>query len=139
MQRVDHTGVDHDVVEGDAPNRGVPDNPISRRTGASQVTASPIDLTRFGTRTSALASTVGAVNVDPSLLADDVVGHAGLAQALREFFGTFDQRTLGFRSHLRDLGVSVQQVGARYRDTDDRAANEMDSEAQPDVPKRSGA
>jgi hypothetical protein len=80
---------------------------------------------------------VDPLNIDPSLLTDDIVGHAGLAQALRDFVDTFDQRALDFRAHAAKLGDTAQQAGADYRTTDHDAADQLRRlESDGGAPKR---
>jgi hypothetical protein len=139
----DPTGTGHDVKHGNGSPRDTSGSLLPSTAGSSaagsQMTVSPDDLRQFGMATTGLASTVDPLNIDPSLLTDDIVGHAGLGQALRDFVDTFDQRAGDFRAHVAKLADAAQQAGADYETTDDDAADQLRS-LEPDdgVPKRRG-
>jgi hypothetical protein len=71
------------------------------------------------------ASGIGAIRdsvvsgvVDAELLVDDVVGHPGLAAALREFAAEWDRCLAEYRDHLGALGEALDRMGRGYQAVD---------------------
>jgi hypothetical protein len=89
------------------------------------VVADPQALSRTGAAISDLRSSITVGAVDPTLLEDEVIGHAGLARALREFAAQWDQRLGEFGEHLDALGETVRQAGRGYGDTDTSSAQRL--------------
>jgi hypothetical protein len=94
-------------------------------SSADTIVADPNALDRAGLAISELDSIAGLVPLDPELLQDDVVGHAGLAQALREFVDLWEQRLSELGKHTTAIGLDLRQAGRSYQDTDDAAAHEL--------------
>ena len=94
-------------------------------SSADTVVADPDALDRAGLAISELGSITGVTPLDPALLADDVVGHAGLAQALREFANLWEQRLDELGEHTTAIGTDLRQASRHYRDTDAAAAQEL--------------
>lgn len=77
--------------------------------------------------------------VDPDLLRDDVIGHPGLAQALREFTDVYNQRLAELDDELDFSGHVLRQVAGAYQTTTEstaRSLTELDptSRAVPELP-----
>lgn len=94
-------------------------------SSAGAVVADPDALDRVGSALSELGSVGQVAPLDPSLLSDEVIGHAGLAQALRDFADLWQQRLDELGDHTASIGADLRQAGRHYRDTDISAAQEL--------------
>jgi hypothetical protein len=94
-----------------------------RREG--HMTASPGALADGAEELGQLPDRPGDGSLDQALLSDDVVGHAGLGQALREFAAAWDQRSQQYSEHLGVLETALRAASAGYSGTDDAAADQF--------------
>lgn len=104
---------------------------------AGSVVADPDSLDRVGGAIGDLGSAREIAPLDSSLLSDKVVGHAGLASALREFAEVWQQRLREVAGHTTAIGADLRQTARLYRDTDDSAAQDfadLDPDRRPGAP-----
>jgi hypothetical protein len=64
-------------------------------------------------------------SLDGSLLSDDVVGHAGLAQALRDYTKQWSADMQQLRSHLDAAGEQTRRASLNYQQVDQAAADHL--------------
>lgn len=124
------SGASHNMATPDTPGNG--EDQHAARVGVSGfassggvVVADPDVLDRVGSALSELGSVVPMAPLDPSLLSDETIGHAGLAQALRDFADLWQQRLGELGDHTASIGADLRQAGRHYRDTDISAAQEL--------------
>lgn len=91
---------------------------------------SPDGLRGWSERTQRLAVNVDGFHVDPSLLADAVVGHVGLAQSLRDFVEELELRRTELWAHVANLRAAVDAAAARYRSADEDVADHLTTPRQ---------
>jgi hypothetical protein len=109
---------------------------IKTESSAATVIADPDSLDHVGATISNLGAVEPAPPLDPALLTDDVIGHAGLAQALRDFAGLWQQRLREVAERTTSIGTDLCQTARLYRDTDASAAQDF---ADLDPDRRPGA
>jgi hypothetical protein len=112
----------------DRANTNVGDDAVDRSStpqSEERMTTSPDALTDGAEQLGRLPALPGDGRLDQALLSDDVVGHAGLGHALREFVAVWDQRGQQYREHLSALETALCTASAGYSDTDDSAADEF--------------
>lgn len=125
------SGASHDVVTSVTPGNGeehqhaAPVEVSGTASSTDAVVADPDALDRVGSTLSELGSVVPVAPLDPALLSDEVIGHAGLAQALRDFADLWQQRLGELGDHTAAIGADLRQAGCHYRDTDNSAAQEL--------------
>lgn len=94
-------------------------------SSAGAVVADPDALDRVGSALSELGSALPVAPLDPSLFSDEIIGHAGLAQALRDFADLWQQRLGELGDHTASIGADLRHAGRHYRDTDNSTAQEL--------------
>jgi hypothetical protein len=136
VSRQDHIMRADSGSRGDPPADVQPAQPRSRSAGLVQPqpgTSRSLDhsdvgtdsLRRTGVEISDLHGSVLLNPVDPSILSEEVVGHAGLARALQDFVTYWHDELGGYAAHLDSTGQQLGQTEARYRATDEDAAETL--------------
>lgn len=100
---------------------------------SADVFASLQALEQVGIAIRGLRTTADTAPLDPALLEDDVIGHADLAAALREFVELWEQRLSELADGASAMGAHLHQVRRLYDDTDAATAGEIAS-LDPDNP-----
>ncbi len=108
-------------------------DPLRREDGTDAVTASPSGLEHAGGELTSLIEQLDIPNLDRSLLGDDVIGHAGLAQALRDFTEQLNSDLPQLRAHADAIGVRARQAGVSYHQVDNAAADQFDHQSGGDL------
>jgi hypothetical protein len=87
--------------------------------------ATPSTIDRTGRNLAALVVQLDLPSLDDSLLSNDVVGHAGLAQALRDYTEQWNRYMQQLRSHLDAAGEQTRRAGLNYQQVDQAAAGRL--------------
>lgn len=110
--------------------------PVTRSAELSQPQAETLEsgegidvgtdsLRRTGAEISDLHGLVLLNPVDPSILSEDVVGHAGLARALQDFVARWHDELGGYAAHLDETGRQLGRAESQYRATDEDSAETL--------------
>jgi hypothetical protein len=87
--------------------------------------ATPSIIDRTGHNFAALAAQLDLPSLDGSLLSTDVVGHAGLAQSLRDYTEQWNTDMQQLRSHLDAAGEQTRRAGLDYQQVDQAIADRL--------------
>lgn len=84
-----------------------------------------VELDQVARRIRDLGSVVSMPPWDRGMVTGDVVGHAGIAAALREFLALWEDRLREFEAHVDQLGAMVHESVDAYHGTDVTTAEHL--------------